>query len=166
MVDSRYMLFVKLIYKHKCLNIKIILNIIDGSYRLLFVVNKIDLFKGSDDLMDKVSTSQPQDRGSNPLQVTTMIIHITPVLVSSRKRTQEWLIRCLFHNRAKINMVKLNWSINLIFWILINRLWSACLNRQRFNSSWEFRWNNIPFQRRSEMWHRIQCIVRHYHMSS
>ena len=37
--------------------------------------------------MDKVSASQPQDCGFELTRVTTMIPHMTPVLVGFRKRT-------------------------------------------------------------------------------
>ena len=53
--------------------------------------------------MDKVSASQPRDRGFEP---HTGHDHDTSydTLVGSRKQTQEWL-SCynLFHNRANIN---------------------------------------------------------------
>ena len=50
-------------------------------------------FKGSNGLMDKVSASQPQDRGFEPYTwVTVMIPHMTPVLDGSRKQAQECLI--------------------------------------------------------------------------
>ena len=44
--------------------------------------------KGSGGLINKVSASQPRDRDSNPIRVTTMIPHKTPVLIGSRKRTR------------------------------------------------------------------------------
>ena len=47
-----------------------------------------NIIRGSGRLMDKVSASQPLCRGLDPIQVTTMIPHMTPVL-GYRKRTRE-----------------------------------------------------------------------------
>ena len=60
--------------------------------------NKIEMvIKGSGSLLDKVSAWQPWDCGFE-LQITcyykwvmTMISHMAPVMVGSRKQTQEWL---------------------------------------------------------------------------
>ena len=99
---QRTVMYVDLVYTtyymQHCL---CMLNLLTHTYGIQHCSCMLNLFtqrtvfntvKGSGGPMDKVYASQTRDRGFKlHTRVTTMIPHMTPILVGSRKRTQELL---------------------------------------------------------------------------